>query len=81
MKLLAWVYYHKQGIEIMILNVFGASIIGWLKSLMNNWTAIVAGIVAISVIVMNGMKIYGLHLDNQRKRRELRKDLRNPRKR
>ena len=80
MRFLNWLYHHKQGVEIVILNIFGASVIGWLKSVLSEWTSIVAGLFALSVVVMNVLKIYGLYLDNTRKRRELNRDVRRSRR-
>ena len=58
-------------IELISLNMIGASVATWLLSFMQSWSTIVAGLVGLSVIALNGVKLYGVHLDNLKKKREL----------
>ena len=53
------------------LNITGSSVTAWLLSLMNGWSNCIAVLVAMSILVMNGYKIYGIHLDNMLKKKEL----------
>ena len=58
-------------IELGMLNVVGVSVSGWLLSLLNNFGTCVAALVGVSVVILNCIKIYGVHLDNKIKKKKL----------
>jgi len=58
-------------LEWFSLNIVGISVVTWLSSLVGIWSSVMACLVACSILVMNGYKIYGIHLDNQLKRKQL----------
>ena len=64
MKLFDW-------IELGCLNIFGGSVIIWMQTFIGNWSTLMAILVGISVVVLNTIKIYGVHLDNKIKIKKL----------
>ena len=64
MKLFDW-------IELACLNVVGFSVTGWLVSFTNTFSVLVAAFVGLSVIALNVVKLYGVHLDNKIKKKKL----------
>ena len=58
-------------IELGCLNIFGGSVIIWMNTFIGSWSTIMAMLVGASVLVLNIVKIYGVHLDNQIKRKKL----------
>ena len=64
MKLFDW-------IELFALNVVGFSVTGWLVSFANTFSVLVAAFVGLSVVALNLVKLYGVHLDNKLKKKKL----------
>ena len=58
-------------IELGCLNIFGTSVIIWMQTFMSNWSTVMAILVGLSVVTLNVVKIYGVHLDNQIKKKKL----------
>ena len=63
MKVITWS-------ELGLLNVIGIST-GWVLAMVNNIGVWVAALVGISVVILNCIKIYGVHLDNKIKKKKL----------
>lgn len=55
-------------IEWISYNLLGVGTFTWLINLLDNWSTIIASGVGISVIALNLIKIYGLYLDNKKKK-------------
>ena len=64
MKLFEW-------LELGFLNIIGFISSAWLVSFFETWSAFAAGLVAISIVGLNAVKIYGHYLDNLKKQKEL----------
>ena len=64
MKIIDW-------IELGVLNVVGVSVGGWLQSFSSSASTFVAIFVGLSVVLLNCIKIYGVHLDNRIKKKKL----------
>ncbi len=73
-KVINFIDRYVDSIEWGSLNIIGFSVVGWLVSLMNNFSIIIASIVGLSVVALNIVKLYGIYLDNLKKKKDLEKE-------
>ena len=60
-----------ERLEYISLNIVGGSVTAWLSAFSSTSNQFIAVLVGLSILIMNGVKIYGIHLDNKIKNKNL----------
>jgi len=60
-----------ERLEYISLNIVGGSVTAWLSAFQTTSNNVIAILVGLSILVMNGFKVYNIYLDSKLKNKNL----------